>query len=417
MRSLIFNLNFYNALGGYLVIISLINLYRGYYITDLVAYVSLTPMVLLAFYMIFHLGELKLSRPMWSNSVLAFMLFLSWILFSGLLHQDSQNFRALMLYMIVFSVIPYITGLFISGKLYCIDYRWSIFVFLVLLLLSSCSTFTYWHEIIFMRYRITGYAVVGKNVVGLVLGIYGFVFAYYIYAFSSSNILRVLVVLLLLLVVINMFFSGSMGNFLSLCFTIILFVGLRSRLPVLKLIVLTILVSAIVILSYHWFLKKIYWQWQQPIGTENIGKYISTVQKIRDGEYCDIGGQRIYFINKYIDQFSNNPLTGSGFGSRECIRCDPHNFLIELIGEIGLIGLLLFIPIIFCALKSSYHIIRSPSSSPLLLFLAAMLFSHVFEALVSGSIFINNILWFLIGVMPHSSHLAHNIRCRGIVWK
>jgi len=400
MKRFIFNLYFYTNLGGFLIIVSFMNLIHGSYIRNLIGYVLIVPTILFILYVSVNFNELSIKKSKFFMNYLPFAIFFSWIIFTAVLRSThNANFNELFLYLALFSLIPYFIGLIISNKLNCINYRWSTFIYLTLLVLGLTSIIINWHEILFSRYRVTGFAEIGMNISSLILGVYALVLFNNIFSLRGFIVLKTLGAPLMLILVLGIiFFSGSMGNILSLFLTLIVFVFLRKRFSMAKTI---IFISVIVFLAYipiHYALSQR--NLSQPLGAENMAKYVDTIDKIRRGDLSSIGGQRFYYIQKYLHQFYDNPITGKGFGSRQCLRCDPHNYLIELLGETGVISLLFFIPIMYYPLKSSYYIIRNPYSSSVHLLLSAMLLANFFESFFSGSIFINWIVWFLIGVMP-----------------
>lgn len=159
MRTFVYSLYFYTILGGFLIIVALINLLRGYYIEDLVGYVLLFPAALLAVFLSVNLKSLSIKKNKFNMNFLPFLLFLSWILLTAVLGSTYQNgFNQLILYMAFFSAIPYFLGLIISNKVCYVRYRWSVAIFLILLVLGLASVISKWHDLTYGRYRVTGFA-------------------------------------------------------------------------------------------------------------------------------------------------------------------------------------------------------------------------------------------------------------------
>ena len=125
-----------------------------------------------------------------------------------------------------------------------------------------------------------------------------------------------------------------------------------------------------------------------------------------------------------IEMYKKKPLTGHGYQSYriEChkysyiessmanVRCSshPHNYIIQLLSETGLIGLIiyiLFLTSIFYKLKN----FKSNLNKPLAIFLGALLISFLFPFKPSGSIFSsvnNSFLFYLIGWVVYSFNLT-----------
>ena len=125
-----------------------------------------------------------------------------------------------------------------------------------------------------------------------------------------------------------------------------------------------------------------------------------------------------------IEMFKKKPMTGYGYQSYriEChkydyikssmanVRCSshPHNYIIQLFSETGLIGFILYILFlmsIFYKLKD----LKNNLNKPLAIFLGALLFSFLFPFKPSGSIFSsmnNSFLFYLIGWVVYSFNLT-----------
>jgi len=387
-------------LGGFLVIAALVNLFRGYYIKSLIGYILLVPAAILVLFVSVNLNLYRIERNKFGMSFMPFLLFLSWILLTAIFGATYQNnFNQLIFYMFCFSVVPYLAGLIISDKLCYIDKRWFVAIFLILIVSGLISTITNWHEIAYGRYRVTGFATIGANTFGLVVGAYALVVLNGIFSLSRlSSISKFMFgAMLTILVAGVIFFTGSMGNIISLCLTafLLIYINKRFRRRIAVVVIFVACIGYLLIGCFGFGVNKILIS-----GTENIDKYTRSIDSIKKGELSNIGGQRVFYIQQYMHRFYDNPIMGSGFGSRDGLRCDPHNCFFELLGETGFISLLCFAVIMYFPLRSSYYIIKYHSQQCVYCLLAVMLFASFFAAFFSGSIFLNCILWFLIGVIP-----------------
>ncbi len=156
---------------------------------------------------------------------------------------------------------------------------------------------------------------------------------------------------------------------------------------------------------------------------ENTNKIekISYPNKIKKKFYNTQWGAH-YLVS--IEMFENKPLTGHGYQSFriECskydyiessmvnIRCSshPHNYIIQLLSETGLVGLILYVLFIISIFyKLKYF--KSNINKPLAIFLGALLISFLFPFKPGGSIFssVNNaFLFYLIGCVVYSFNLT-----------
>jgi len=82
-----------------------------------------------------------------------------------------------------------------------------------------------------------------------------------------------------------------------------------------------------------------------------IMKYIEDPEGYTEGAGQGSIGAREYYVNYSLDLFENNPFSGVGFGgwsnSPIVTHKYPHNIYVELLSEVGLIGVFLFCLLLF----------------------------------------------------------------------
>ncbi|MCD6321858.1 MAG: O-antigen ligase family protein [Clostridiales bacterium] len=123
------------------------------------------------------------------------------------------------------------------------------------------------------------------------------------------------------------------------------------------------------------------------------------------------GGVRYTMLLNSLSLFINNPLFGYGVGSYPiltgCIdsRIYPHNIFLEIMVEMGLVGLVLFISLLFVGIRSlgSSRILRNNSIRIIILMLFAFTLGG---ALISGDLHDNRLLFMVIGLMASQKSIV-----------
>ncbi|AOV08783.1 O-antigen ligase family protein [Sporosarcina ureilytica] len=115
---------------------------------------------------------------------------------------------------------------------------------------------------------------------------------------------------------------------------------------------------------------------------------------------------RVYFYKESFLLWTKNPLLGNGIGSWPVLigsgdsRGYAHNIILEIISELGVIGLILFLTLIFySSRKYFFHISRNFYNMTILILFLSMLVN----AMVSGDISDNRFLFTTIALMLYKS--------------
>ncbi len=179
-------------------------------------------------------------------------------------------------------------------------------------------------------------------------------FPFFIYALISAKklIVRVIVSLLMIIFLYAFFLTSSRGGLLTLIFALVttaFLFALQDKKMMKK--VLIIFVALVVLMIVILLIANIFWQEdkQQDKGIQSASFFdrLLSSSTIRD---------RITYLKVGIQLFLKNPVFGNGNGSYAilCTQLLPtisgskfaHNFLIQLLCETGLIGILLFVSFI-----------------------------------------------------------------------
>ena len=114
-----------------------------------------------------------------------------------------------------------------------------------------------------------------------------------------------------------------------------------------------------------------------------------------------------------VSLWVGNPLLGSGVGSYPIImgygdvRSYPHNIFLEIMVELGSIGLFLFAMLLFVGFRSLGHL-RTVRNDPIRLIILMLFTFTMGGALISGDLHDNRLLFMVIGLMAFQNKSAIN---------
>jgi hypothetical protein len=135
------------------------------------------------------------------------------------------------------------------------------------------------------------------------------------------------------------------------------------------------------------------------------GVFLRTVQRLMvllTGGDAHSFGQRLWYYQQVPGLWFDAPLVGHGIGSWPLligwgdVRAYPHNIVFEIIVELGALGLLAFG--IMCAVSIRGVVWLSARSEPHVKLVLMILVSATFNALVSGDLTDNRLLFAVLGL-------------------
>ncbi|MGB9862608.1 MAG: O-antigen ligase family protein [Candidatus Saccharicenans sp.] len=210
--------------------------------------------------------------------------------------------------------------------------------------------------------------------------------------------------------------AGARGPVLNLFLSLLVLLALSTRfLPRLKLDLLAwrigviALIIAIVII----------------ILGQNLFSTLTIRMRILMTVLGDSAISRLDLYREAIRLWTNSPIWGGGPGhlgiavQGEDVRLYPHNIVLELGAETGLIGVLLFGSAICIAFSTGFAGLRSSAGDARLTaryLLIAGLFT-LLNAMVSGDINDNRLLFTMVGLLSCAPRFQTNVGVRGIVTK
>ena len=299
MLKFIININHYNVLGGYLIVVGLITLISGLYMEKLVGYIVLLPLILSLLPMCVEFWSFRLPKAKIEKCLLPFILFVAWVLLSAIVKNTygTEEFDNLLYYFLLTSCLPFLSGLITSRNIKFISNNMLIMIFILFSIMGAYQVIKNFEMIFYGRFRVSASASdLGANDFGSALGAYLFIVYENIRNLNTNGAYKYIIFIPLLAVaVVLIFLSGSMGNMISLILTLIIYISLRNKYNMPKAIMLILIC---LILSY--FFSVIFMNVSNKIfsifynietfGTENIFKYFTRIDSMRQGDIASIGG-------------------------------------------------------------------------------------------------------------------------------
>jgi O-antigen ligase len=144
-----------------------------------------------------------------------------------------------------------------------------------------------------------------------------------------------------------------------------------------------------------------------PLALKNYGFRLRTVERFAilwNDEYPESLLTRIEFVRAGLNGWSKDPIIGSGIGSYSTIlrnsseRLYPHNLLIEVLSETGLIGLILIAMMLYIStlgsLRLSLHKVH-----PVAVFIFSIMLYWLLNSMITGDISHNRYLFIFFGMI------------------
>jgi len=186
--------------------------------------------------------------------------------------------------------------------------------------------------------------------------------------------------------------GGGRGPLLSAALPLLIPIALSFRLPRHKILVSRTLLSVLVLLL------------AMPLGlavyTTVTGQRLGTIDRL---ERLAEGNARIALYAETIDLSQRAPLLGHGTGSWPVLagygdeKNYPHNLILELLAENGVVGLILFLGLVAVAIRpASFERLRRDPQA----LCAMMLFAYAFlNAMTSSDLPGNRLMFMMLGVL------------------
>jgi O-antigen ligase len=187
--------------------------------------------------------------------------------------------------------------------------------------------------------------------------------------------------------------GGGRGPLLSSALVLLIPIGLGVRLPMRKVLISRALLSVLLLLL------------AMPVGlafySAVTGQRLGTIDRLE--QLADEGNPRIALYAETIEIWKRAPLLGHGTGSWPMLagygdeKNYPHNLFLELLAESGLVGLILFVALVWVALRpGSFQRLRCDPQA----LCAMMLFADaLLGAMTSSDLPGNRLMFLMLGVL------------------
>lgn len=310
--------------------------------------------------------HLKVFLALWALVVLRFVLDMMFLPVGTL---NSSVETQLVLYMVGITIIPMIATI----KSYrVINYK---LLFLILYLVSSFICCYLYFTVDEMRIANGDrFSLPGLNSISVgYCGLINILLSLYILVYANTKLLYKLGAAFIIVIgFLIMLRSGSRGPLLSLVFSLVIFVGSRSKNPIRSFIIMIVFVFIL----YHLI--------------SIIGGYIENIAPVLSRRLNSDKGQlvdRMPLYNYALNCFYENPFWGSQFAIYHNGNYSyAHNIFLDCMMQWGIIGLLLITYVYKEALAIIFKFLRY---TPLIAWLGFILLRSMTELLVSGSLYVN----------------------------
>lgn len=131
-----------------------------------------------------------------------------------------------------------------------------------------------------------------------------------------------------------------------------------------------------------------------------IDRFIVLIDNFSSNNFDELGSYRFSTWKRALDQYFENPFFGSGI-EEEKSKYVAHNAIIEAFSSTGIIGGILFLSILYRAIKHSIYLIKIKSN---LSFLSFLFIGTLITSLFSTSIFSPQIWFFIILLIKSKNH-------------
>ncbi|WP_053360968.1 O-antigen ligase family protein [Bacillus sp. FJAT-27251] len=214
----------------------------------------------------------------------------------------------------------------------------------------------------------------------------------YLPFFLKGKFKNLILFIMLTIQLSTVVFSGSRGPLLNLILVSLLIIIMKIRqgniIAFVKMITSVFLIFLFIIFMFNNFAQNFF-----SLSTERT---LTLFQLDEDSWAGGSGREKLYPLA--LNMFSESPFLGSGpmgFLSESGANMHPHNIILEVMADYGLVGLLLIILFFSFIFKRYSQKAKINTSIFLVLFL---FFSSLIELQVSGTFMANARLWFFIGL-------------------
>jgi O-antigen ligase len=202
--------------------------------------------------------------------------------------------------------------------------------------------------------------------------------------------------------IFTVLFTGERTSFLIIFFSVIMLNYQNILKKNILFLVIPLFITFFLLFNYNALFKSKYveaYSFAKNIGSSSYGRiYTSAIATWNENKFIGVGLKNYrHYCKKLPDPDSNNKFS--------YCSSHPHNYILELLAETGLIGLGLFLAFIFKIFKDSVKFFFKSKKNKInnVFFSAFIIFlSYIWPIKTSGSIFTTfngSIFWFTLGIL------------------
>ena len=197
--------------------------------------------------------------------------------------------------------------------------------------------------------------------------------------------------------------AGGRGPFVSLLIAILIILIIfmfESQTKLRMRAFLLILITSLIILAFYQLPESTLYAYRAIIESEQYFNPVSSIY------------QRTELYKTSFRDFLEHPLIGVGIGNSSGGIGFPHNILLEVLSELGILGLMLFLPMCYITIRTAVKFIREEKNKRLnlLMKLSLLLFVyHLLEAMFSGYITNQTVLFASIALISVLNKMGRSI--------
>lgn len=363
----------------------------------------------------FLMGEVLLFSKELTNfrlsfvDILFFILFILFFLSYFAFSMDNDMAYKKVTYAPLLAVVPYFGSRFLLSEKRIKNFlKYSALIAIVLMPLAFYEHF--FNPVLAQKTRFSMYLFENTNLKDnpiLFGSTYAVLLIIVLVRMLESGKFRVISIFLIVFSGYFILLSGSRGVVISLLTAIIFYLFLISKIkPRTK-----IYASVLMLLIFFGFYKYLI-----PQRLANFYSYSISADALQDpGSSVHM---RIIMWEQAICDFVENPITGIGTGNSNNKSGFPHNIVLEVAAEFGVLGLLIFIPLVYITVREAVVFLRNKqlSNSHMLMRLLLVLFIYFLtHAMFSGHMAKQSQLYITIGLIACLGNLCRLHSSDGLV--
>ncbi|WP_180057310.1 O-antigen ligase [Acinetobacter sp. YH12090] len=360
---------------------------------------------LILIFFIFYFFGLFNNNPEYS-SMGAIFLFLSILTVSGLIlfekkiyYDKKINFIMLVsiVYPLFFSIYYYLNFDTLNDKYFYLLFQLAViyFIFNLGCQLSAYKRYISYIIFLFMTFLVSLSFLFGKASIVGKENIYASILLILLAFVISSDLKKIIKILSIILVGFGIFFSDARSSLVAFSVMLLLYFFSKYIIKFKRILLFSVIAFSLFWISYIVHLYE----------TGKGDSYNLLIYELT-GKQLYSGREKMW--GQFIDSIKDNPMLGYGlgvdYGSIANIEYSTHNLYLAILIQQGIVGLFLFIYLVYYLYIKSIKNYSNPSRNFIFLIIPVILLQQNFElSLTQNNLSIMVIFWFLIGIHSFSN--------------